>query len=138
MYLLISSFKAFVTRISFTHIMYYSSALLVAALAGSTNAYAWMADMEKSEAAARLEMEKRAAAVATCPIHLTRNGAAPYSNYYPSQYTGAENGLPGTGKGGVLVPAAGDTAHAYTAPSSTDIRGPCVSLLFSIGISNAA
>lgn len=60
----------------------------------------------------------------TCPIHTTRQGAAPYSSYYPSAYTGAKNGLPGNGKGGVLVPAAGDTAHAYVPPSSTDLRGP--------------
>lgn len=101
----------------------YSPIFLLAALAGSTDAYAWMADMEKNEPA--VSLEKR---VATCPIHLTRQGAAPYSSLYPSAYTGAKNGLPGTGKGGVLVPAAGDTAHAYSAPSSSDIRGPCPAL----------
>lgn len=72
-------------------------------------------------------LEKRVE-IATCPLHLTPQGAAPYSSYYPSKYTGAKNGLPGTGKGGVLVPAANDTAHAYTAPSSSDIRGPCPAL----------
>jgi len=101
----------------------YPSILLLAALAGSTNAYAWMADMKPNEPA--VPLDKRAA---TCPIHLTRKGAAPYSAQYPSAYTGAKNGLPGTGKGGVLVPAAGDTAHAYSAPSSSDIRGPCPAL----------
>ncbi|KAF2766508.1 Cloroperoxidase [Teratosphaeria nubilosa] len=73
------------------------------------------------------QLTKRANA-GICPVYVTRQGAAPYNDIYPSSYTGAKDGLPGTGKGGVLVPAKGDTAHAYEAPSSTDIRGPCPGL----------
>ena len=62
----------------------------------------------------------------TCPFNSVHPGAAPYNAKYP--YTGARNGLPGTGKGGVLVPAAGDTAHAFQAPGPNDIRGPCPGL----------
>lgn len=62
----------------------------------------------------------------TCPFNSVHPGAAPYNAKYP--YTGARNGLPGTGKGGILVPAAGDTAHAFEAPGPNDIRGPCPGL----------
>jgi hypothetical protein len=37
-------------------------------------------------------------------------------------YTGAAYGLPGTGIGGILVPAAGDTAHAFVAPGKSISR----------------
>lgn len=48
--------------------------------------------------------------------------AAPITDQFP--YLGAKDGKPGTGKGGVLVPAPGDTAHEYRAPNpKTDIRG---------------
>ena len=43
-------------------------------------------------------------------------------------YGGAINGIPGTGKGGYLVPAIGDEAHQFIAPTDTDIRGPCPGL----------
>lgn len=62
----------------------------------------------------------------SCPFNSVHPGAAPYNTDYP--YTGAQNGLPGTGKGGLLVPAAGDTAHAFQAPGPNDIRGPCPGL----------
>lgn len=62
----------------------------------------------------------------TCPFNSKHVGAAPYSSQYP--YTGAKNGLPGTGVGGVNVPAAGDTAHQYDPPGADDIRGPCPGL----------
>lgn len=42
---------------------------------------------------------------------------------YP--YAGSTNGLPGTNPGGYLVPATGDTAHAFKAPGAGDVRGPC-------------
>ena len=61
-----------------------------------------------------------------CPFNSNHPGAAPYSSDYP--YLGAQNGLPGTGAGGILVPAAGDTAHAFAAPGPSDIRGPCPGL----------
>ncbi|KAL8690073.1 MAG: hypothetical protein Q9218_004401 [Villophora microphyllina] len=61
-----------------------------------------------------------------CPFNTKHPGAAPYSPSYP--YTGARNGLPGTGIGGVKVPADGDTAHAFEPPGPNDIRGPCPGL----------
>ncbi|MCJ1248402.1 hypothetical protein MMC30_005619 [Trapelia coarctata] len=63
---------------------------------------------------------------ANCPFNPNHKGAAPYTAQYP--YTGAKNGLPGTGVGGIKVPADGDTAHYYTPPGSGDIRGPCPGL----------
>ena len=62
----------------------------------------------------------------SCPFNPDHLGAAPYNSDYP--YTGAQNGLPGTGVGGILVPATGDTAHAFEAPGPNDIRGPCPGL----------
>jgi len=103
--------------------MMYTLLPLLLAMVSDVNGYAWMEKLAHGEPATTLE--KRAA---TCPVHLSPQGAAPYSEYYPSKYTGARNGLPGTGKGGVLVPAANDTAHAYSPPSSSDIRGPCPGL----------
>ena len=73
--------------------------------------------------AKRVSNEKRQT---TCPFNSVHPGAAPYNASYP--YTGAQNGLPGTGTGGILVPAAGDTAHAFEAPGPNDIRGPCPGL----------
>lgn len=72
---------------------------------------------------ARASKDKRQS---SCPFNSVHPGAAPYNADYP--YTGAQNGLPGTGKGGILVPAAGDTAHAFEAPGPNDIRGPCPGL----------
>ncbi|KAL8932270.1 MAG: hypothetical protein Q9211_006418, partial [Gyalolechia sp. 1 TL-2023] len=62
----------------------------------------------------------------TCPFNPSHPGAAPYNSNYP--YTGARNGLPGTGVGGIKVPADGDIAHAFEAPGPNDIRGPCPGL----------
>lgn len=101
----------------------YALLPLLLALVGDVNGYAWMEKLSHGEPVTTLE--KR---VATCPLHLSPQGAAPYSEYYPSKYTGARDGLPGTGKGGILVPAVNDTAHAYSPPSSSDIRGPCPGL----------
>ncbi|EKG16824.1 Chloroperoxidase [Macrophomina phaseolina MS6] len=43
-------------------------------------------------------------------------------------YNNAKNGVPGNGKGGYQVPAPGDTAHQFIAPTAHDIRGPCPGL----------
>src|SRR4051812_18159707 len=43
-------------------------------------------------------------------------------------YNNAKNGKKGNEKGGYQVPAPGDTAHRFIAPTSTDIRGPCPGL----------
>ncbi len=62
----------------------------------------------------------------SCPFNSVHSGAASYNAEYP--YTGAQNGLPGNGKGGLQVPATGDIAHAFQAPGPNDIRGPCPGL----------
>ena len=62
----------------------------------------------------------------SCPFNSNHKGAAPYNSKFP--YTGARDGLPGTGIGGIKVPADGDTAHAFEAPGPNDIRGPCPGL----------
>lgn len=96
-------------------------------LCAETYAYPWALDIatgkDHSNEAIEAALAKRQGG-GSCPVHLTRKGAAPYSDIYPSKYTGAKDGLAGTGKGGVLVPAENDTAHAYKAPASNDIRGP--------------
>ena len=63
---------------------------------------------------------------ATCPYNADHVPAAAYNPAYP--YNEAQNGLPGLGKGGYLVPAVGDTDHEFIAPGPNDIRGPCPGL----------
>ncbi|KAI7230516.1 hypothetical protein KC317_g17116, partial [Hortaea werneckii] len=111
-----------------------TSLSLAAAVIPLSSAYPWALNIANGEGnaaeiseAVTSTLSKRADG-GTCPVHLLRKGAAPYSDVYPSKYTGAKNGLPGTGKGGVLVPAKGDTAHAYVKPSASDVRGPCPGL----------
>lgn len=56
-------------------------------------------------------------------LSFDRRAAAPYSPLYP--YTGANiDGLPGSQIGGVLVPAPGDSAHAFQHPPVGAFRGP--------------
>ncbi|KAI7469716.1 Cloroperoxidase [Hortaea werneckii] len=112
----------------------FTSLSLAAAVLPLSSAYPWALNIANGEGnaadiseAVTSTLSKRADR-GTCPVHLLRKGAAPYSDVYPSKYTGAKNGLPGTGKGGVLVPAKGDTAHAYVKPSASDVRGPCPGL----------
>jgi hypothetical protein len=63
---------------------------------------------------------------ANCPFNADHQPAAAYNSKFP--YTGARNGLPGTGRGGIKVPADGDDAHAFKPPTANDIRGPCPGL----------
>lgn len=60
----------------------------------------------------------------------SRYSILPYAALTLTKYLGAKGTLaPGTGKGGILVPAPGDTAHRFIAPNfATDIRGPCPGL----------
>lgn len=51
-----------------------------------------------------------------------------YNQQACSPYNGAKGGIPGKGVGGYLVPAPGDTAHQFIAPTDQDIRGPCPGL----------
>jgi len=55
---------------------------------------------------------------------ILRRAAAPYTPEFP--YTGAVlDGKPGTGVGGIPVPAPGDTAHYFEPPLPGAQRGPC-------------
>ena len=95
-------------------------------LAPISNSFPFVADapgVDSSLLGRGSQSTKRQAA---CPFNSVHTGAAPYSAQYP--YTGAKDGLPGTGVGGVKVPADGDTAHAFEAPGPNDIRGPCPGL----------
>ena len=100
----------------------------VAAIAAGTNAFPWVSEQPGVDSSALRNAKRSANAKrqASCPFNANHPGAAPYSSQYP--YTGAKNGLPGTGVGGIKVPADGDTAHAFEAPGANDIRGPCPGL----------
>lgn len=105
--------------------------LLALAAAQGAFAYPWVANVPGVDSSmlpkrsARMQMPRDSP---DCPFNVNHVPAAPITAQYP--YLGAINGKPGTGKGGVLVPAPGDTAHEYRAPNpKTDIRGPCPGLL---------
>lgn len=100
--------------------------------ASAVSAYPWVASQPgvDSSLLPRNRHAKRDTgydyAPGTCPFNSNHQPAAPYNSKYP--YTGARNGAPGTGKGGIKVPADGDTAHAFQEPGPNDIRGPCPGL----------
>lgn len=106
---------------------------LVALCASSVEAFPWMRDLPGinlaplEAEAQRMALRKRQlvdkGGPEFCPISPGISGAAPFNPLFP--YTGAVGGLPGTGRGGVQVPAPGDTAHYFTEPGPLDIRGPC-------------
>lgn len=104
---------------------YLLSLALVAELAA---AFPWVARTAGVDSSLLFHSapSKRQSDEASCPFNPNHQGAAPYTSQYP--YTGAKNGLPGTGIGGIKVPAPGDEAHNYTAPGPGDIRGPCPGL----------
>lgn len=108
-------------------IMHTLSSLLVLSSASTAFGYGWVAGQAGVDSSllrnARYANNKRQS---TCPFNADHKGAAPYTSQYP--YTGAKNGVPGSQKGGIKVPADGDTAHYYTAPGPNDIRGPCPGL----------
>ena len=101
--------------------------LTLICLASGASAFPWMANIpgidlfifERSGGYQRTQKRQDRA----CPFNADHPGAAPYDPAFP--YTGARDGLPGTGVGGIQVPAEGDTAHQFTPPGSGDIRGPC-------------
>lgn len=94
-------------------------------LATKTIAYPWVPDtagIGTSILSSHKEIKPRDSP--GCPFNANHEPGFSSSDDFP--YLGAKNGLPGTGKGGVQVPAAGDIAHAYKEPNPlTDIRGPC-------------
>ena len=102
--------------------------LLAAAMTASTAAFPFLSQTPGVDTSA-LHKAKRSAnhrRQSSCPFNSNHQGAAPYNAEYP--YTGAQNGLAGTGIGGIKVPADGDTAHAFEAAGPNDIRGPCPGL----------
>ena len=96
-------------------------------VAGTASAFLWVANLPGVDTSILKRSPQplvKRQANATCPFNPDHPGAAPINPLYP--YTGALlDGLPGTGIGGVQVPAPGDTAHYYTPPGPNDIRGPC-------------
>ncbi|KAL6707920.1 hypothetical protein ACN47E_003594 [Coniothyrium glycines] len=103
--------------------MHYLS--LLALLASSAVAYPWVAGQPGVDSSLfkNARPQKRQA---NCPFNANHQPAATYTSQFP--YVGAKNGVPGTGVGGIKVPADGDTAHAFRAPGPNDIRGPCPGL----------
>ncbi|KAK9413016.1 putative Heme haloperoxidase family profile domain-containing protein [Seiridium unicorne] len=62
----------------------------------------------------------------SCPFNPNHQDAPAVTTEFP--YNGAIGGLPGKGVGGYQVPAPGDEAHQFIAPTDQDIRGPCPGL----------
>ncbi|KNG52294.1 glycerol-3-phosphate mitochondrial precursor [Stemphylium lycopersici] len=94
--------------------------------AGSTVAFPWVAGQPGVNSALFRNTHAVEKRQADCPFNPVHKGAAPY--VAPYTYTGAKNGIPGSQKGGIKVPADGDKAHAFTPPGPNDIRGPCPGL----------
>merc|ERR1712000_185681 len=61
-----------------------------------------------------------------CPFNPDHIFPTPVTDQFP--YNSAKGGKPGKGIGGYLVPAIGDEAHKFIAPTDRDIRGPCPGL----------
>lgn len=105
--------------------MYLTGWVLTCA-ACSVSAFPFIANVPGVDPSVLRESALEEKRQSSCPFNSNHPGAAPYNPQYP--YTGAQNGLPGTGVGGNMVPAEGDTAHAFQAPGPDDIRGPCPGL----------
>ena len=96
---------------------------LLAALPLAVQPFPFMADHPNIDASMLKAHSAHAKRQGGCPVNANHPGAAPLTSQYP--YLNAKNGQPGSGQGGIQVPASGDTAHAYVAPGSNDVRGPC-------------
>ncbi|KZM20083.1 Unspecific peroxygenase [Ascochyta rabiei] len=83
--------------------------------ASAVSAYPWVANQPGVDSS-MLGRARNVKRQNSCPFNANHQPAAPYDSKYP--YTGARNGAPGTGKGGIKVPADGDTAHAFVAPAN--------------------
>ena len=99
--------------------------LLAVMAVPSAMAFPWMAGMSGIRSPSEVEAQLTERQT-TCPFNPDHVPAAPITSNYP--YAGAKDGLPGTGRGGFLVPAPGDTAHEFVPPGPNDIRGPCPGL----------
>jgi hypothetical protein len=103
------------------------SIFLALAAANGAFAYPWVPSMpgvDSSMLGARAQpLNSRDSP--NCPFNPNHVPAAPITDEFP--YLGAKNGIPGNDRGGIQVPAPGDTAHRFIAPNpATDIRGPCM------------
>jgi hypothetical protein len=82
--------------------MHTLSSLVLLSTASNAWGYGWVASQAGVDSSllreARYANQKRQT---SCPFNPDHKGAAPYSDKYP--YTGAKNGAPGTGKGGIKV-----------------------------------
>ena len=106
-----------------------SKTFILSLAAQGASAFPWVVNQPgvDSSLLKRQQPPTGAGSAANCPFNANHEPAAPISSDYP--YAGAQNGLPGTGKGAVLVPDPNDAAHQFVAPDpSTDIRGPCPGL----------
>lgn len=82
--------------------MHIAPSLLFLSSATKAWAYGWVAGEAGVDPsllnARRYANQKRQS---SCPFNPDHKGAAPYSSSYP--YTGAKNGVPGNGQGGIKV-----------------------------------
>ena len=104
----------------------YLTALTLLCTASFTSAFPFVAELSGVDSSILQGSSEKAKRQSSCPFNPNHAGAVPFDSKYP--YTGAQNGLPGNGVGGILVPAEGDAAHAFEAPGPNDIRGPCPGL----------
>lgn len=110
------------------------SLFLASSLLSAASAFPFVADMPGVDSSlfreARIRRQQpggnQPGGAATCPFNANHVPAAPVTDEYP--YNNAKNGVPGNAKGGYQVPAPGDTAHQFIAPTANDIRGPCPGL----------
>lgn len=91
-----------------------------------TSSYSWVSKQQGVDTKLLRSLRQHNKRQANCPFNANHEPAAAYNEKFP--YTGARNGLPGTGRGSIKVPADGDTAHSFMAPTANDIRGPCPGL----------
>ncbi|CZT22204.1 uncharacterized protein RCC_08073 [Ramularia collo-cygni] len=92
-------------------------------------AFPWVSEIhgvDSSMLQRRQQDPEGAASVAQCPFNANHEPAVAYNPKFP--YNNARDGKKGDGRGGFRVPAVGDDAHRYIAPTSRDIRGPCPGL----------
>lgn len=110
----------------------HSHLVLAGCFASHVVGYAFVAEVKGVDSSlfqgrSGIERRQQAGTAASCPYNPNHVPAVPISATYP--YCGAANGLPGKQScPNNYVPAAGDTAHEWTAPGPNDIRGPCPGL----------
>lgn len=87
------------------NMIYYFTLLAALTVTVSTFPFIWdMPGVDTSLITKRLS-EAPVKRQSNCPFNPNHPGAAPYNSEFP--YLGAKNGLPGTGQGGIKVPADG-------------------------------